>query len=132
VLAAAAGQGARIEGVTMVLLLTDQDDFNALASTLLLDTVDGGVYRIAPPSHEHGVVAPFAGVGLLFADHLTGPALQQRYGGGARIVVRRVADGIPAGHEVLFVLDPEGRVRPMTVDDPPEPGPADTVLLLTT
>ncbi len=31
-LAAAMGRGARLEGITAVLLLTDEDDFNALDS----------------------------------------------------------------------------------------------------
>ena len=48
-LAAATGRGARLEGITAVLLLTDEDDFNALASVLLADTVEGRVYRLAPP-----------------------------------------------------------------------------------
>jgi hypothetical protein len=34
-LAAATATGAELEGVTAVLLLTDGDDFNALASTVL-------------------------------------------------------------------------------------------------
>ena len=48
-LAAATGRGARLEGITAVLLLTDEDDFNALASVLLAGTVEGRVYRLAPP-----------------------------------------------------------------------------------
>jgi hypothetical protein len=57
-LAAATGRGARLEGITAVLLLTDEDDFNALASVLLADTVGERVYRLAPPQRSHGVVAP--------------------------------------------------------------------------
>ena len=34
-LAAATGRGARLDEITAVLLLTDEDDFNALASVLL-------------------------------------------------------------------------------------------------
>ena len=44
-----------------MLLLTDEDDFNALASVLLADCVDGRVYRLAPPQRSHGVVAPYTG-----------------------------------------------------------------------
>ena len=58
-LAAATGRGARLEGITAVLLLTDEDDFNALASVLLAETVEGRVYRLAPPQRSHGVVAPY-------------------------------------------------------------------------
>jgi hypothetical protein len=42
-----------------VLLLTDEDDFNALASVLLADCVDGRVYRLAPPQRSQGVVGPY-------------------------------------------------------------------------
>jgi NhaP-type Na+/H+ or K+/H+ antiporter len=128
--ALAAQQGFEIEGVTMVLLLTPEDDFNALASAQLLDTVDGGVYRVAPPSREHGVVAPYAGTGLLFGDSLTGADVRRRYEDGARILVRPAADGLPTGYDPLFVIGPEGELRPFTTVDPPVPGPSDTLVLL--
>ena len=41
-----------------MLLLTDEDDFNALAAVLLATSVEGRVYRLAPQRHSHGVVAP--------------------------------------------------------------------------
>lgn len=129
-LASATGRGAEIEGVTTVLLLTGEDDFNALASTMLLDTVDGGVYRTAPPSSVHGVIAPYAGVGTLFASGLTGAAVRARYDAGAQIVARPAVDGIPAGHDLLFVVDREGRLIPATSTAVPAPGPTDTVVLL--
>jgi NhaP-type Na+/H+ or K+/H+ antiporter len=131
VVAAATGKGARIEGVTAVLLLTGEHDFNALAVGLLVDTVDGGIYRSAPPGPEHGVVAPFAGAqGLLF-DGLTPAALQARLATGSRILVRPATDGLPRGHDLLFVVDPDGRLWPSTVDDPAQPSPADTMIVLT-
>jgi NhaP-type Na+/H+ or K+/H+ antiporter len=129
-LAAAAGQGARIEGVTMVFLMTGEDDFNAIMSTMLLDTVDGGVYRIAPPSSEHGVVAPYTGVGLLFGPELTGVAVRDRYEAGARIMTRRAASGTPTGCDVLFVIDQDGRLTPATSAESPAPAQEDTVVLL--
>ena len=129
-LASAAGRGAQIEGVTMVLLLTGEDDFNALASTTLMDTVDGGVYRTAPPSRVHGVIAPYTGVSPLFAPGLTGAAVRARYDAGARIVARPAVDGIPAGHDLLFVVDREGQLWPATSDAVLAPGPADTLVLL--
>src|SRR5262249_42896966 len=131
VVAAATGKGAQIEGVTAVLLLTSEHDFNALAAGLLVDTVDGGIYRCAPPGPEHGVVAPFAGArGLLF-DGLTGAAVQARLAAGARIVVRPATDGLPRGHDLLFAVDPDGRLWPSTMDDPARPAPADTLIVLT-
>jgi hypothetical protein len=58
-LADATGSGAELEGITSVLLLTEEDDFNALAAVALEGTLDGGVYRVAAPSQDVGVVAPF-------------------------------------------------------------------------
>ena len=58
-LAAAVGQGAQIEGVTAVLLLTGEDDYNTLAATTLAgNSSDTPVYRL-PPS-QSGVVASYA------------------------------------------------------------------------
>jgi NhaP-type Na+/H+ or K+/H+ antiporter len=130
--ASAAGQGVRIEGVTMVLLLTDEDDFNMLAARMLTDTVDGGVFRVGPPSREHGVIAPYAGDGLLFGPELSAAAVRERYRAGARILVRPAATGIPAAHDLLFVVGPEGQLLPVTTGDVPDPGPDDTVVLLST
>ena len=55
-LAAATGRGAQLEGITAVLLLTDEDDFNALGSTVLQGS-DGRlapVTRSGPPEPEPG------------------------------------------------------------------------------
>ena len=55
-LAAATGRGAQLEGITAVLLLTDEDDFNALGSTVLQGS-DGRlapVTRSGPPKPEPG------------------------------------------------------------------------------
>jgi hypothetical protein len=70
-LAAATGRGARLEEITAVLLLTDEDDFNALASVLLTGNVEGRVYRLAPPVRSHGVVAPYTSGEILFGEGLT-------------------------------------------------------------
>jgi NhaP-type Na+/H+ or K+/H+ antiporter len=61
-LAAATSRGAELEGVTAALLLTGEDDFNALASTTLQSNLDGPVYRVAAPHDSHGVVAPYTGL----------------------------------------------------------------------
>jgi NhaP-type Na+/H+ or K+/H+ antiporter len=128
--ALAAQQGFEIEGVTTVLLLTVEDDFNALASAQLVDTVDGGVYRVAPPSREHGVVAPYAGIGLLFGEGLTGADVRRRYDNGARILTQPAATELPPGYDLLFVIGPEGQLWPFTTVDPPVPGREDTLVVL--
>ncbi|MGH2816738.1 MAG: cation:proton antiporter, partial [Actinomycetota bacterium] len=87
-LAAATSRGAELEGVTAVLLLTGEDDFNALASTTLQSNLDGPVYRVAAPHDSHGVVAPYTGAEVLFGDPLTGLAINQRHHDVAGIVTR--------------------------------------------
>ena len=53
-LAAATGEGAELEGITAVYLLTDEDDFNALAATILRGNAGGedgagpSVYALCP------------------------------------------------------------------------------------
>jgi hypothetical protein len=73
-LASAVAQGADIEGVTAVLLLTGEDDYNVLAATTLAGNSDTPVYRL-PPS-ESGVVASYTPGEALFTPTLTHPALR--------------------------------------------------------
>jgi NhaP-type Na+/H+ or K+/H+ antiporter len=129
-LAAATGAGAELEGITGVLLLTEEDDFNALASMTLRESVDGQVYRLGPPPDSGGVMAPFMGGEALFGAGLTGPELARRYADGARIETRRVDDGLPDGHQVLFLVQPDGRLVPVTEAHSPLPHAGDVAVLL--
>jgi len=129
-LLAAAIEGALLEGITMVLLLTSEDDFNALASTILRDNVDGPVYRLRPRQPGHGVVAPFTGGEALFGAELTGDAVIQRYRSGARIMSRRGCDPLPAAAEVLFVIRADGRLAPVTDKSRPAHQDEDTEVVL--
>ncbi|MFI6946473.1 cation:proton antiporter [Streptomyces sp. NPDC050422] len=128
-LASATGAGAELEGITGVLLLTGEDDFNALASTTLRESVDGPVHRLASPSASHGVVAPYTGGESLFGGGLTGPELSRRYEAGARVVARP-ADSALADHVLLFVVSPDRRLTPVTDTRTPAPGTGDTLILL--
>ncbi len=129
-LAAATGRGAEMEGVTAVLLLTVEDDFNALASTTLEGNLDGVVYRAAAPADRHGVVAPYTGGQVLFGGALTGAAIGRRHQDGAEILTRPSADAVPDGHDLLFVVHADGRLVPMTDHDRPTPEDGDTLVLL--
>jgi hypothetical protein len=130
-LAAATGRGARLEGITAVLLLTDEDDFNALASVLLAESVEGRVYRLAPPQRSHGVVAPFTTGHILFADGMTRPAVSERYHDGERIVAHRAGDGLlPAGQDLLFLVRADGQLAAVTQAGAPEPQAGDTMVSL--
>ena len=129
-LAAATGRGAQLEEITTVLLLTDEDDFNALASVLLADCVDGRVYRLAPPQRSHGVVAPYTGGEILFGDGITRPAVSCRYNDGARIAAQRANGALPAGHDILFLVHADGQLTAVTQSDPVVPQAGDTIVSL--
>ena len=129
-LAAATGRGARLEGITAVLLLTDEDDFNALASVLLTETVEGHVYRLAPPQLSHGVVAPYTTGHILFATAMTRPAVTARYQDGARIVVHGADGVLPAGQDLLFVVRADGQLTAVTQTSTPAPEPGDILVSL--
>ncbi|MEY9964234.1 NhaP-type Na+/H+ or K+/H+ antiporter [Streptacidiphilus sp. MAP12-16] len=129
-LAAASGTGAELEGITGVLLLTEEDDFNALASMTLRGSVEGPVHRLGPPSRSHGVVAPYTGGETLFGAELSRPELARRYEGGARIVTHQVDGEIPTGYEVLFLVRPDGRLAPVTASERPTPQAGDVAIVL--
>jgi NhaP-type Na+/H+ or K+/H+ antiporter len=129
-LASAVGEGAELEGITTVLLLTDEDDFNALAAATLAGS-DTPVYRLAPHHPSHGVVAPFMAGETLFASTLTRPALIDRYLAGARVTTSPVDGTLPPGTDLLFVINREGTLHPATTTDPPTPQADDTLVLLT-
>ena len=129
-LAAATGRGARLEGITAVLLLTDEDDFNALAAVLLAGGIEGRVYRLGPQLPGHGVVAPYTGGEILFSEGLTMLAVSDRYAGGARIIVQP-AGGQPAtGHDLLFLVRADGQLTAVTQTDRPVPQAGDTMVSL--
>ncbi|MGH3365152.1 MAG: cation:proton antiporter [Nocardioidaceae bacterium] len=130
-LAAATGRGAQLEGITAVLLLSDEDDFNALASSLLEGSVDGQVYRLTPPSTGEGAVAPYIGTSRLFREDLTGAALARRYEAGERIVTQPAAPGrLPAGFDLLFLLREQGQLVPVLEGEAPVQQPGDVAVLI--
>jgi len=128
-LAAAAGGRARLEGITMVLLLTEEDDFNSLAALLLADGVEGSVYRVGQADPGVGVVAPFLEGEVLFAEGLTRDAVTRRHAAGDRIVLVP-GDTVPPGSDVLFVLRASGELVPVTPSGAPDAAPGDGVLCL--
>jgi NhaP-type Na+/H+ or K+/H+ antiporter len=132
-LAAATGRGAQLEGITAVLLLTGEDNFNALGSTVLQGSVDGPVYRLGARQPGHGVVAPYTGGEILFDPKLTRFEVGQRYAGGARIRTRSADGGrtpADADSSLLFLVRSDGRLAPVTRTGPPEPEAGDTMVLL--
>jgi NhaP-type Na+/H+ or K+/H+ antiporter len=129
-LAAATGEGAELEGITAVLLLTDEDDFNALASTLLAASPETRVYRLAPRHPTHGVVAPFSSGDTVFAPTLTRQDIATRHGTGARLLTQPADGSLPPGADLLFLIGPEGALHPAITSRPATPRPGDTLVLL--
>ncbi|MFB7462543.1 cation:proton antiporter [Streptomyces sp. NPDC056224] len=129
-LATATNPRARLEGVNAVYLLTDDDDFNALASVLVEGNVEGPVYRVAPPHESHGVVAPYTGSTVLFGRSLVRHVLAARYEQGARFLVQPASDPLPPGHETLFVVRGDGRLEPVDETQPVLPEQGDLLVLL--
>ncbi|GHD47698.1 cation:proton antiporter [Streptomyces galbus] len=130
-LAGATGPGAEWEGVTGVYLLTAEDDFNTLATSILRGGVEGPVYRVGPAAGSQGWAAPDAGGEVLFGPHLTGRALARRHRDGAGIVAVPAREAVAGGGDLLFVVRPGHRLEPVTRGGPPHAGPQDTLVLLT-
>jgi NhaP-type Na+/H+ or K+/H+ antiporter len=130
-LAAATATGAELEGITMVLLLTDEDDFNALASAVLAGNAQTAVYRLAPRQPSHGVVAPYTGAQTVFAPSLTRYDIALRHDAGARTTTMPANGAIPPGADLLFLIGPDGSLRPATTSSPLTPHADDTLLFLT-
>jgi NhaP-type Na+/H+ or K+/H+ antiporter len=129
-LAAATATGAELEGITAVLLLTGEDDFNALAATILTGDAESAVYRLAPPRPSHGVVAPFTGGQTLFAPSLTRDSIDLRYNSGARIITQAADSTIPPGTDPLFFISPHGTLTPLTPASTPALVADGTLVLL--
>ena len=103
-LASATAGGAELEGITAVLLLTDEDNFDALASAELAGAVEGPVYRLGARLPSHGVVAPYTGGETLFGAGLTRHDIGHRHAGGARICTHPADGEIPVGSALLFLV----------------------------
>ncbi|MFJ8798675.1 cation:proton antiporter [Streptomyces sp. NPDC102487] len=129
-LATATNPRARLEGVTAVFLLTDDDDFNALASVVIKDNVQGPVYRVGPPQDSHGVVAPYTGGDILFGSALVRHRLAARYEHGARFHVQPGSQPVPPDFDVLFVVRADGQLAPVTGKQRIAPRTGDTAVLM--
>lgn len=129
-LASVTADRADPSGINTVLLLTGEDDFNALAASVLRYSVGDRVFRLGPPAGGRGVVAPFTGGDVLFGSALNRSTLASRYEDGARIVALRSADVLPAGHDLLFLVRADGRLDPATRRRTPARRDGDTVVAL--
>jgi hypothetical protein len=127
-LTSAVAQGTDIEGVTAILLLTSEDHYNALAATTLAGNSETPVYRL-PPS-QPSEAASYTPGEALFTPALTHPALTARHTAGARITTQSSDGGIPPATDLLFRVNPNGTLIPVTLSRPTDPQPGDTLVLL--
>jgi len=130
-LATATAGGAELEGITVILLLTDEDDFNALAAAVLAGNAQATVYRLAPRQPSHGVVAPYTGAETVFAPNLTRYDIAERHGAGARTITMPGNGSVPPGADLLFLVGPDGSLHPATTSQRLSPQAGDTLVLLT-
>jgi NhaP-type Na+/H+ or K+/H+ antiporter len=130
----AVSREAELEEVTDALLLTANDDFNALAAAELgLELGHGRVFRVAPDLDEMDLLAPPGEDGILGDAALTSAELTRRLDGGARLVSTSVDGDMPraaAGRRPLFVVTATGRLRVASGGAMPLASPGDTVIAL--
>jgi len=129
-LAWTSGQAAELEGITDVYLLTDEDDFNAMAALMLHAGGGPPFYTLARQAGNAFVAAPSPAEQTLFAGGLDRSAIDHRYDAGAAIN-SRLSDGTTSdGSDILFVIDSQGRLKPATQSEIPAPRTGDTVIVL--
>ena len=129
---------AELEEVDDVLLVTESDDFNALAAVVLRQELGNDhVYRLPAASDLLDEVPAHAEGGILFSEDLTFPELTRRFEGGARLV-ELAADDVPNdpsahddGMRPLFVVTGAGELRVVTMAGPQPPAaPAEKTIFL--
>ena len=120
-------QGTELEGITTILLLTDEDHYNALAATTLTGVLDVPIYRLAP---SHRGVDSYATGEVLFGPTLNHPAMAARHSAGGRITTQPSDGGMAPATDLLFQIDPDGVLTPVTTSRRPDPHPGHTLVLL--
>jgi hypothetical protein len=132
----AVSREAELEDVTDALLLTANDDFNALAAVALRTELGHGrVFRVAPEVEEMDLVAPPDEAGILGAESLTSAELRRRFANGARLVEAPVDGGSrraarPDRELALFVVTAAGALHVVTDREEPPTRAGDTVIVL--
>jgi NhaP-type Na+/H+ or K+/H+ antiporter len=130
-LAAAVRKRDELEDVTDVLLLTEEDGYNAMAAKVLAGQSGTPIYRLAPRHGYSDAAQEKADAATLFSSALTHDDITRRYESGDRISSGTADGAVLAGTELLFVIDHDGKsLRPVTTSDAPTPEPGDTVVVL--
>jgi hypothetical protein len=118
-----------LDSMTGVLLLTNEDGFNALASNVLAAHPRLPVYRVAPHRGRYGLVAGDDATATLFPQ-LNHDDITRRYQAGARVTSKAADGALPDESDLLFLIGHDGRLRPVTTSRAPRPEPGDTVVVL--
>jgi hypothetical protein len=118
-----------LEEVTDALLVTDSDDFNALAAyELRRDLGHEHVFRLPAADDVLDLVPAYAEGSILFDEGLTYPELTKRFDAGAELVE---VNGAAGGHlTTLFVVSESGELTVVTAGRPPVWRPGDTKICL--
>jgi NhaP-type Na+/H+ or K+/H+ antiporter len=121
---------AELEEVTDALLLTDSDDFNALAAfELRRELGNDHVFRLEAGDDLLDIEPAYAEGRTLFGDGLTFDELSRRFDAGARLVTSGNGDDgeslIP-----LFVVSRGGALRIVTAGRRPRSAAGDTTIYL--
>ncbi len=126
---------AELEEVGTALLLTESDDFNALAAFELRQELGSdAVYRLPTAPGALDLIPAYAEGGILFGEGLTHTELSRRFEAGARIEELspdELARRLPRGAVPLFLLAGDGEVAVVTADSPPNAAAAQRAICLT-
>jgi NhaP-type Na+/H+ or K+/H+ antiporter len=123
-----------LEEVSDALLVTESDDFNALAAYELRNELGHEhVYRLSPAGEVLDLVPPYAEGNILFRAELTYPELTRRFEAGAALVQLESADRLDDDDALatLFVVSASGELTVVTSGQRPAHGPGDKLICLT-
>jgi NhaP-type Na+/H+ or K+/H+ antiporter len=130
-----ASREAELEAINAALIVTANDDFNALAAfELRQDLGSDRVYRLAPQPGTLDLVPEYAEGGILFGQDLTYAELTRRFEAGAQLVElsadRDFDQGGGNGVTPLFFVTGSGGFRAITADTRSEPSGSATAICL--
>ena len=123
-----------LEEVSDALLVTESDDFNALAAYELRNELGHEhVYRLSPAGEVLDLVPPYAEGNILFRADLTYPELTRRFEAGAALVQVEPADRLDDDDALatLFVVSRSGELTVVTSGERPAYDQGDRLICLT-